>query len=75
MSENKFAAVVIEPARHEVIVLDDDFEFDDDELLQQIISLAAASGHSAVEQQIRSLFGTMSCEKCGSQLPLSPRDE
>lgn len=73
--DNKFESVAIAPARHDVIVLDDDFEFEDDELAQQTISLAAAAGHSVVERQIRTLFGTMSCDKCGSPLPLSSRED
>jgi len=73
--ENTFEFVAIQPALGDVIPLDEDFEFDDDQLPQQIISLAVVSGHSAVEKQMRSLFGTVSCNKCGSHLPLSPRDE
>jgi hypothetical protein len=73
--ENTFEAVVIEQAASDAIPLDEDLEFDDDQLPPQIISLAVASGHPAVERQIRSLFGTVRCDKCGSRLPLSPRDE
>jgi hypothetical protein len=58
-----------------VIPLDDDLEFDDDLIDQQIISLAAASGHPSVEKQIRSLFGTVSCNNCGALWPLTPRNE
>ena len=73
--KNEFEAVVIQLAASDAIPLDEDFEFGDDQLPQEIISLAVASGHSAVEKQIRSLFGTVRCDKCGSHLPLSPRDE
>ena len=73
--ENTFEDVAIQPASSDAIPLDDDLEFDEDLLSQQIISLAVASGHAVVEKQIRSLFGRLACGKCGPQLPLSPRDE
>lgn len=73
--ENSFEEIAVKPASDDAITLDEDFEFDDDELVQQIISLAVASGHSIVEGQIRTLFGTISCEKCGSDLPLLHGDE
>lgn len=73
--ENVFEEVVIQLATDDTIALDEDFEFDDDQLPQQIISLAAASGHLVVERQMRSLFGTLSCDKCGLHLPLSPKVE
>ena len=73
--ENRFEDVAIQPASSDTIPLDEDLEFDEDLLPSQIISLAAASGHPVVETQIRTLFGTLACDKCGSQLPLSPRDD
>lgn len=72
--KNAFELIATQPASCSTIPLDEEFEFDDDQLPQQIISLAAASGHSVVEAQMRSLFGTVSCDKCGSHVPLTPRD-
>lgn len=72
--EDKFEPVAIQPMASDAIPLDEDLEFDESELPQQVISLAVASGHSAVEKQIRSLFGTVGCRECGSQLPLTARD-
>lgn len=73
--KNTFEFVANQPASSDAIPLDDDFEFDDVQLCEQIISLAAASKHSVVEKQMRTLFGSVSCDKCGSHLPLSQRDE
>lgn len=73
--DNIFEHVAIQPAADEAIALDEDLDFDEDQLPQQIISLAAASGHLVVERQMRSLFGTVCCARCGSNLPLSPKVE
>jgi hypothetical protein len=74
MPGHRFEDVVIRPASEDVIAVDEDFEFDEEQLRQQIISLAAASRHPSVERQLRSLFGSIPCDKCGSSLPLSPKD-
>jgi hypothetical protein len=73
--ENTSEDVAIQPASIDAIRLNEDFEFDEDLMTQQIISLAVASGHAIAERQIRSLFGTLVCDKCRSQLPLSPSDD
>lgn len=73
--ENTFEDVAIQPASSDAVAVDQDFEFDDEQMPQQIISLAVASGHANVEKQMRSLFGTFTCSKCGSHLPLSATDE
>jgi hypothetical protein len=49
--KNAFEAVIIQLAASDAIPLDEDFEFDDDQLPQEIISLPVASGHSAVKKQ------------------------
>lgn len=69
-TENAYEVVSILPFSEPALALDQEMEFDDDELLHQIVSLAAASGHEIVEQQMRSLFGTTPCINCHAQLPL-----
>lgn len=73
--DHKFEDVVIHAAAGDAVPLDEDFEFDEDLLSQQIISLAAASGHAAAEKQMRTLFGRLVCDGCGSELPLSPKND
>lgn len=72
-SANNFEVVSISPSSYEAMTLAEDFEFEEDTLPQQIISLAAISGHASVEKQMRLLYGTLRCGKCGSDLPLLPR--
>lgn len=72
---SKFESVSITPASEEAAPLAEDFDFEDDRLPQQIISLAAAAGHAEVERQMRLLYGTLPCPNCGSVLPLHARDD
>lgn len=73
--DHRIEPILMQPDSSEATPLDEDLEFDEDLLPQQIVSLAAASGHPAVEQQMRMLFGTLPCSRCGAQLTLSPKDE
>jgi hypothetical protein len=66
--ENTFKEIGTQPLPDPAMLLDVDFAFDDEQLARQIISLAAASGHVGVERQMRLLFGTVECYKCGLQL-------
>jgi hypothetical protein len=60
------------PSSETGITPDDDLEFDDDRISRQLVGLAASTGYSSVDRQMRQLFGRFACESCGSLVELTP---
>jgi hypothetical protein len=60
------------PSSEAGITPDEELEFEDDQMPGQLIGLAASTGYSAVEKQMRQLFGRFACESCGGTVKLTP---
>lgn len=61
----KIVPISVSPTGQDGFIPDPDLEFDDDHLFEQILGLAAASGHSSIKRQFQILFGTVKCTSCG----------
>ncbi len=58
------------PSDLSAVTPDEDLEFEDEQLLEQILGLAESSGHASTERQVRMLFGTVKCLGCGMSVPM-----
>lgn len=62
--------VDLSPSELTPIVPDEGLEFEDEQLVEQILGLAELSGHASTERQVRMLFGTVKCCGCGMSVPM-----